>query len=76
LALRARKAANGVGDALTRRLWHLLNLPAGSDVARARRQVAALDREVRNLSLKLDEALQREVDDGTRTARARRPREA
>lgn len=33
----------------SRRVWHLLNLPAGSDVQGLRRQVASLDREVRLL---------------------------
>lgn len=43
---RAAAAAGGV--------WHLLNLPTGSDVARLRRQVGALDREIRRLSLQLE----------------------
>ena len=43
---RAAAAAGGV--------WHLLNLPTGSDVARLRRQVGALDREIRRLSLELE----------------------
>jgi hypothetical protein len=33
--------------------WHTLNLPAGTDVQRLRRQIGALDREVRRLSLQL-----------------------
>ena len=43
---RAAAAAGGV--------WHLVNLPSGSDVARLRRQVGALDREIRRLSLELE----------------------
>ena len=39
--------ARGAVEARSRRLWHLVNLPAGSDVARLRRQVAELDRELR-----------------------------
>jgi hypothetical protein len=46
--------------------WHLVNLPAGTDVQRLRRQIGALDREVRRLSLQL--ALQE--------AQARAPAEA
>ena len=48
----AQRARTGVYRRLerdSRRLWHLLNLPAGSDVRRLRRQVASLDREVRLL---------------------------
>lgn len=37
----------------TTRLWHLVNLPAGTDVQSLRRQVGALDREVRRLTLQL-----------------------
>ena len=36
----ARESARG----LTTRAWHLVNLPAGSDVSRLRTQVGALDR--------------------------------
>jgi hypothetical protein len=43
---RAAAAAGGV--------WHLLNLPTGRDVARLRRQVGELDREIRRLSLQLE----------------------
>jgi hypothetical protein len=35
--------------------WHLVNLPAGSDLARLRSQVGALDREVRRLTLRLEQ---------------------
>ena len=47
-----QRTRNGVYRRLeqdSRRLWHLLNLPAGTDVRRLRRQVAAVDREVRLL---------------------------
>ena len=45
------------------RLWHLINLPAGTDVQRLRVQVGALDREVRRLTLQLDhQARQRDQD--------------
>lgn len=42
----------GVRGATTS-FWHLLNLPAGTDVQRLRRQIGALDREVRRLRLEL-----------------------
>jgi hypothetical protein len=41
-------------DTVTTRLWHLMNLPARTDVQRLRKQVGALDREVRRLTLQLD----------------------
>ena len=37
--------------------WHLLNLPTGSGVTRLRRQLGALDREIRRLSLQLERQL-------------------
>ena len=40
-----RRRVEGVAGGV----WHLLNLPAGSDVRRLRRQVSTLDREVRLL---------------------------
>jgi hypothetical protein len=41
------------------RVWHLINLPAGSDVTRLRRQVADLDRELRRVNTALERALAR-----------------
>jgi hypothetical protein len=52
-----RKAQGLVSDSargLTARAWHLINLPAGSDVSRLRAQIGALDREVRRLGLQLE----------------------
>jgi hypothetical protein len=43
----------GAVQGATARFWHLVNLPAGSDVQKLRRQVGALDREVRRLRLQL-----------------------
>jgi hypothetical protein len=51
---RTRRVANGRVSAFAAGFWHLMNLPAGSDVRRLRMQVGALDREVRRLSLQLD----------------------
>ncbi len=36
------------------KMWHILNLPAGSDISRLRKQLGALDREVRRLTLQLE----------------------
>src|SRR4051794_30059106 len=54
LAQRAQKLARDTARGATARAWHLLNLPAGSDVSRLRAQIGALDREVRRLSLQLE----------------------
>lgn len=35
--------------------WHLLNLPAATDLARLRRQVGALDHDLRRLSIDLEQ---------------------
>ncbi|WP_448609883.1 hypothetical protein [Geodermatophilus sp. URMC 60] len=61
----ARETARGA----TTRFWHLIDLPAGTDVSRLRAQVGALDREVRRLTLQL-EAARRE------TERSRTPEES
>jgi hypothetical protein len=49
-----RVVGRGIDDIATA-MWHLVNLPAGTDVQKLRQQVGALDREVRRLSLKLDQ---------------------
>jgi hypothetical protein len=55
-ALARRQAAAAAG-----RLWHLVNLPTGSDVARLRRQIGALDREVRRLTIQLERQAARDA---------------
>jgi hypothetical protein len=54
LVRRAQTLARGSARDLTARAWHLVNLPAGSDVTRLRAQIGALDREVRRLGLQLE----------------------
>jgi outer membrane murein-binding lipoprotein Lpp len=61
LTRRAATLARGSARDLTARAWHLLNLPAGTDVSRLRAQVGSLDREVRRLTLQL-EAARRETE--------------
>jgi hypothetical protein len=46
----SRSAARDVSA----RGWHLLNLPAGSDVHRLRAQIGQLDREVRRLTVRVE----------------------
>jgi hypothetical protein len=49
LKQRTTSVVTALAERRTRQLWHLLNLPAGSDVRRLRRQLGDLDREVRLL---------------------------
>jgi len=51
----AQATARARVEALSARVWHLMNLPASTDIARLRTQVGALDREVRRLSLRLEQ---------------------
>jgi hypothetical protein len=54
LVQRAQKLVRDTARDATARAWHLVNLPAGSDVSRLRAQIGALDREVRRLTLQLE----------------------
>jgi hypothetical protein len=54
LIARTRRLAGTRANAMAASVWHLMNLPASSDVQRLHRQVGELDREVRRLSLQLD----------------------
>ena len=54
LTRRAVTLARDTARGATTRFWHLLDLPAGTDVNRLRAQVGALDREVRRLTLQLE----------------------
>jgi hypothetical protein len=65
LVRRAQTVASSSAQGVTARAWHLLNLPAGSDVTRLRAQIGALDREVRRLTVQL------ETEQRTATARPR-----
>jgi hypothetical protein len=81
---RAQALARSSAEGVTARAWHLLNLPAGSDVSRLRAQIGALDREVRRLSLQLDAERRRRTAsiteephaDGPQPADGPRPRPA
>jgi hypothetical protein len=54
LVRRARAVVRTSARGVTARAWHLVNLPAGSDVSRLRAQIGTLDREVRRLRLQLE----------------------
>ena len=53
MLVRIRSAVGNRIDVISARVWHTVNLPAGSDINRLRRQIGELDREVRRLSLEL-----------------------
>jgi hypothetical protein len=71
LARRARKLAGRSVQDLTARAWHVVNLPAGSDVSRLRTQIGALDREVRRLTIQLESERRRTA--GPRTTSTTTP---
>jgi len=71
LATRTRTSVKRELERRTRRLWHLANLPAGSDVAQLRRSVAALDRELRQVRRALEESEKRREANGDGPARSR-----
>ena len=77
LVAKARRQVGRGIDGVGARLWHLVNLPAGTDVKRLRRQLGSLDREVRQLSLQL-ERMEREQSEGgyNRAANAQPKRSA
>ena len=66
LLRRTQLLARDTVQGATARAWHLVNLPAGSDVARLRAQLGALDREVRRLNLQLENERRRPGDEESR----------
>lgn len=54
LVQRTRRGVTGQVERRTRQVWHLVNLPAGSDVRRLRGQIGDLDHEVRALRSSLE----------------------
>ena len=86
LLRRAQNVAKDTARGVSARAWHLVNLPAGTDLARLRAQLGALDREVRRLTVQLEnerrrpptaDVPQEEPDaDGAQPADGARPRPA
>ena len=75
LLLRARTEVQKRTERYTRRMLHLFNLPAGSDINRLMRQIGELERQIQELGKKL--AAEREEPSngrGTRAVRSSRPR--
>jgi TolA-binding protein len=62
LGLRAQAALTRRANDVAAKVWHLVNLPAGTDVLRLRAQVGALDREVRRLTLALEQQQQHQQE--------------
>lgn len=54
--LRAKARTGRTLEGLSRRMLHLANLPAGSDIRRLREQLTRMERRLAELSLELDEA--------------------
>lgn len=65
LTRRAVTLARDTARGATTRFWHLVDLPAGTDVNRLRAQVGALDREVRRLTLQLEAERRRATPEET-----------
>jgi hypothetical protein len=58
-----RRIGRGIAGA-DAEIWHLVNLPAGTDVKRVRSQLGSLDREVRQLRLQLERIRHEQPDGG------------
>src|SRR5262249_26326582 len=57
---KAAARLSGALEGASRRGWHLLNLPAGSDVKRMREHLAGMDRRIVRLTKELEALEQRE----------------
>jgi hypothetical protein len=66
LTRRAQSFAGRSVQGLSARAWHLVNLPAGSDISRLRTQVGSLDREVRRLTMQLESERRRSAGSASR----------
>ena len=45
----------GMVESVSKRIWHLVNLPAGTDIRRVREQLTRMERRMVELSKELDE---------------------
>ena len=52
---RSSARLSGAAEGVSRRLLHLLNLPAGTDIRRVREQLARMERRIVEVSKELDE---------------------
>jgi hypothetical protein len=77
LVLRAQRGAQRRAERATRRLLHLANLPAGSDVTRLLAEIGKLQAQVRELSKQVSSSDGGGGDDGsTRNGGSARTRQA
>lgn len=70
LAAKAQKTAQRRTERTTRRLLHLWNLPAGSDVTRIIAEIGKLQREVRELTRQVDAIREDDGDEPDRNGRS------
>ena len=70
LLVRTRNEIQRRAERQTRRLLHLLNLPAGSDITRLMRQIGELERQIQELGRRL--AADREEPSNGRAPRSNR----
>jgi hypothetical protein len=56
-------------EGMSKRIWHLANLPAGTDIRRMRQQLAGVERRLIALSKELEEQRVALDDEGARTSR-------
>jgi hypothetical protein len=61
---RTKAELTGLVESVSKRIWHLANLPAGTDVRRVREQLARMERRIVELSKELD--AQREASEAGR----------
>ena len=59
---RARRKTIGVVEGVSKRAWHMFNLPAGTDIRRMREQLSRMERRLNQLSEEVAEV----ADDGRR----------
>jgi hypothetical protein len=52
---RTKAFLTGTVEGISKRLWHLANLPAGTDLRRVREQLSRMERRLVELSKELDE---------------------
>jgi hypothetical protein len=52
---RGKARATGAVESVSKRFWHLANLPAGTDIRRMRRQLAGMERRLVELSKELED---------------------
>jgi hypothetical protein len=52
---RTKAKLTGTVEGVSKRIWHLANLPAGTDIRRMRQQLAGIERRLIQLSKELEE---------------------